>query len=185
MAPPLFSVEQLWTSARDRLYRDRIITSLACWEWTGYVGRHGYGVMAIGHRDRMTVPRVSWRVHYGEVPPGLCVLHRCDNKLCGNPEHLFLGDHQANTDDKLAKKRMRHGHLCGAANPGARLDWDKVEAIRRRCDAGETTYMLAVEFGINQALVWRVWRRRSWRHPPDRQVVVMSQDVRAIEIEVA
>lgn len=168
---PLSRLEQ---SAQQRLYNRRTITPSGCWEWTGarFVAS-GYGeISAFGAVQ--AVHRVSWRLHHGEIPAGVFVLHRCDNRLCFNPSHLFLGDNQANSDDKIAKCRMRHGHRCGMANSGAKLDWDKVKAIRTRCSAGESTFDLAREFGVNQALIWRVWRHKSWRHGPGRAVVVMT-----------
>jgi hypothetical protein len=60
---------------------------------------------------------LSWTIHKGQIPPGLHVLHHCDNPPCWNPEHLFVGTNQDNTDDKIAKGRMRHGHLYGNAHP--------------------------------------------------------------------
>lgn len=88
-----------------------------CWEWSACRTSQGYGrigVLKDGVNDVMTpgyAHRVSWELHYGPVPEGLCVLHRCDNPPCVNPNHLFLGAHVDNTADMFAKGRnVTPGH---------------------------------------------------------------------------
>jgi hypothetical protein len=49
--------------------------------------------------------RLSWVVAHGKIPPGLCVLHKCDNAACINPEHLFLGTQNDNIRDCIRKSR--------------------------------------------------------------------------------
>jgi hypothetical protein len=72
-----------------------------CWPWTGYVGTHGYG--RIGLRF---VHRLSWEMSRGPIPNGKQVLHRCDNKICVNPSHLFIGSPADNMRDKSEKGRQ-------------------------------------------------------------------------------
>lgn len=151
-------------SARRRLYAKRSVSVSGCWKWTGSINkRSGYGHIQFFGAST-TAHRVSWVVHFGAIPDGDSVLHACDNRACINPEHLFLGTDKANADDKIAKGRLRHGHLCGEANTGAKLDQDKAAEIRRRCGAGESTHKVAASLGVDQALVWRVWRGKSWRY---------------------
>lgn len=170
MAPRPLTLEQSRASARARLYLRRYIVPGGCWEWTGPTYPNGYGRISFCSYPE-TVHRVSWIVHVGAISEGQCVLHSCDNRPCFNPKHLFLGTHQDNHDDKIAKGRMRHGHRCGEANSGAKLTWQNVEEIRRRCDAGETTYKLAEELGVSQALVWNVWHGKAWRYATETVVM--------------
>jgi hypothetical protein len=72
--------------------------------------------------------RVSWAIHYGQVPDDIQVLHRCDNPQCVNPSHLFLGDSTDNNRDTFAKGRQPIGEQHG----GSKLKWDQVREIRRR-----------------------------------------------------
>lgn len=75
-----------------------------CWLWTASLGSTGYGQISIDGRHRKA-HRVSWELHNGEIPDGMCVLHRCDVPSCVNPEHLWLGDQPANLKDMWAKGR--------------------------------------------------------------------------------
>jgi len=79
----------------------------SCWIWTGGTNGHGYGSLVIDHtgNHRIYAHRLSWIIHYGEILNGLQVLHKCDNPLCVNPEHLFLGTQKDNMDDMMAKGR--------------------------------------------------------------------------------
>ncbi len=78
-----------------------------CWEWSGQRTGKGYGRLRYGANERRYVKahRVAWELTYGAVPQGKMVLHRCDNRACCNPFHLFLGDAEANHDDMVRKRR--------------------------------------------------------------------------------
>lgn len=76
-----------------------------CWEWTRYRLPNGYGRASAEGGGMDYAHRVSWRLHFGEIPSGLYVCHRCDNRSCVRPDHLFLGTHQDNMDDMKAKGR--------------------------------------------------------------------------------
>lgn len=82
-----------------------------CWEWAGSV-TGGYGYVGFG-KNRVTkskhtyVHRLSWEIHYGNIPEGLWVLHRCDNQLCVRPDHLFVGTNKDNMQDAKNKGRKR------------------------------------------------------------------------------
>ena len=82
-----------------------------CWVWIGHRKETNYGVISEGKRKGRpkSAHRYSWEIHNGPIPEGLCVLHRCDNPPCVNPEHLFLGTLADNAQDMLAKGRGRWG----------------------------------------------------------------------------
>jgi hypothetical protein len=82
-----------------------------CLLWAGAINRGGYGT--IGKRPApLYAHRVSWELSHGPIPAGMCVLHRCDNRRCVEPSHLFLGTIADNNADKVAKGRQ--------AKPGRR-----------------------------------------------------------------
>ena len=86
----------------------KVQKSDACWGWIGSRQHNGYGYLHFGGKTKrkpLRAHRVSWALHFGEVPEGLSVLHQCDNPSCVRPDHLFLGDRSANMQDCAAKKR--------------------------------------------------------------------------------
>ena len=77
-----------------------------CWIWCGYVNEDGYGrIRPDTTSPKVGVHRLSWILHFGEVPEGLLVCHTCDNPACVRPDHLFLGTVQDNVNDMKAKGR--------------------------------------------------------------------------------
>lgn len=94
-----------------------------CWEWLGYIDRYGYGCISHGETNRrLRAHRVSWNIFVGSIPDGVDVLHKCDNRKCVNPNHLFLGSHEDNMRDMAQKGRQaqekthgmyKHGRYVG------------------------------------------------------------------------
>lgn len=88
-----------------------------CWEWNGTT-THGYGHIQVRGKNARA-PRVAWRILYGEIPHGLCVLHLCDTRACVNPTHLYLGTYRDNCWDRYEfpaiYQAMPHGVLASAS----------------------------------------------------------------------
>lgn len=78
-----------------------------CWLWTGSVNRKGYGQISQNRRGLrpLQAHRLSYEIHFGEIPTGLLICHRCDNPSCVRPEHLFAASPKENTDDMVQKER--------------------------------------------------------------------------------
>lgn len=95
-------------SLEERFW-DHILIGETCWAWTGGKDSFGYGKLwrGLGKTGRALAHRVSWELFYGPIPPGLQVLHRCDNPFCVCPGHLFLGTQKDNMVDMVFKGRGR------------------------------------------------------------------------------
>ena len=130
----------------------------SCWEWNGAKNLQGYGRIQTGSRtdgSRFSdgSHRVSWRLHFGEIPKGLDVLHRCDNTGCVNPNHLFLGTARDNIIDCSLKNRLRK-----------KIDDDQVIQIRRSIARGEKCVNLAKKFNVSASLIYQIKQNKKRRH---------------------
>jgi hypothetical protein len=86
----------------------KVATSDGCWEWQAVRSSQGYGAFRPTPESRQqSAHRYSWELAHGSIPPGLWVLHRCDNRRCVRPDHLFLGSASDNAQDAIAKGRRR------------------------------------------------------------------------------
>lgn len=130
-----------------------------CHIWTAGC-RHGYGEFRL---DRTTVAQahiLAYIIEYGDVIGDLFVLHKCDNKPCVRPTHLFLGTDQDNATDKANKGRSYRA--IGDLNGCAVLTWEKVDEMRSLYPK-YTQVQLAAMFGIKQPQVSEIIRNVSWR----------------------
>lgn len=89
---------------------DRLITAPnGCWEWPGYCNDGGYGIVRYLGRRRMRVHRLIYELFNGPISDDLSVCHHCDNRVCCNPTHMFLGTIWDNMRDRDMKGRVAHG----------------------------------------------------------------------------
>jgi hypothetical protein len=132
-----------------------------CWIWLGASAPSGHG--RIGNHNKVyQTHRVSWELEYGSIPAGLCVLHKCDNPRCVNPEHLFLGTQIENLKDMDQKKRRRVG--VGIRNANAKLNNESVMEIREKYSSGSfTKTALSEKYGVSQSTIRQVVERKTWR----------------------
>lgn len=130
-----------------------------CWIWTRSTSDTGYGCFHDGRA--YSTHRYSWILHNGPIPPGMCVLHRCDNRPCVRPDHLFLGTKRDNSIDMASKGRGLTPCLKGEAHGEARLTDYAVCVI---LTSPETGRALASRFGVSESAVSLVRRGRTWVH---------------------
>lgn len=137
-----------------------------CWLWTRPLHpTGGYAQFSLNGR-REYAHRASWIMFRGPIPAGMLVCHSCDVRHCVNPDHLFLGTAQDNTDDMLAKgrKKLVGGSMPGERNPGAKLTDELVVHARRQCRAGKTIDEIGAELGVTRSAAHLAIRGKTWGH---------------------
>lgn len=129
-----------------------------CWNWIGWIQKlpkgqgGGYGKFSLSKYKTCLPHRFSYELANGPIPKGMLVCHKCDNRACCNPEHLFLGSHKDNTQDAVKKGHMPSGEKA----PMAKLTDVQFNEIERRYTPWHGVGSLAKEFGIDPKYVWAI-----------------------------
>lgn len=148
------------TTLNERFW-SKVAKTDSCWNWLGYKTRQGYGRLYDRPREVTSglAHRISWRLHFGEIPDQLHVLHRCDNPSCVNPEHLFLGTNDDNQADKLRKRRHSFGSKVHCSKANEIL----ISNIRALFAAGMNSRLIKELFGLR---LRAFTRGHDWKHVP-------------------
>lgn len=123
-----------------------------CHEWTGAMHPNGYGYVnppdESGNKGKMiSTHRWFYEIRNGEIPEGKMVRHKCDNRICCNPDHLELGESIDNVRDML----KRNPKACGR-----KLSFDDIKNIKERRDKGELIQDLAKEYKVSRVTIRKV-----------------------------
>lgn len=139
-----------------------LVEPSGCWKWTGAIGSHGrYGIVGLVGKQWLA-HRASWFLFRGEDPGGRAVCHRCDNGLCVNPDHLFLGTQGDNVTDMERKGRSNHPRH--EAHGRAKLTAADVLSIRARVNSGESIRKVAKSYAhVHRQTVRSAARGETWQ----------------------
>lgn len=133
-----------------------------CWIWKGTIAKKsaGYGRFSLGYSG-IGAHRLSYLMHHGNISKGMNVLHKCDNPICVNPEHLFLGSYSDNARDMNSKNRNVKGMTSGMA----KLDDEAIKEIRNwYLGCGITQRELADLYGVDQTCISAIILNKTWKH---------------------
>ncbi|HUT15273.1 MAG TPA: HNH endonuclease signature motif containing protein [Anaerolineae bacterium] len=129
-----------------------------CWEWVAGTNSRGYGQLQVDGKSAYA-HRLAWELENGPIPEELCVLHRCDNRNCVNPAHLWLGTNADNSRDMVKKGRPARG----AEHAHAKLTRQEVQQIRHLYSTGEYLQReLGKRFGVSESHVSGIVNRKYW-----------------------
>lgn len=123
-----------------------------CWEWKKRKNWGGYGRLSFRGKQ-LIASRASWMAYNGNIELGKNVLHKYDNPLCVNPEHLFLGSHLDNARDKIKKNR---GHKNS-------LTVEKVSMIKKLIQRGIPMSRLATDYGVCVGTIKCIKYGKTWK----------------------
>ena len=154
------------TPASDRFWKKVDVKSKdECWEWTGSKYYNGYGQF-FENPNKITAHRFSYELANGKInDKKLLVCHKCDNRGCVNPNHLFLGTHKENLQDMYNKGRQNNPSPIGEKNPNVVVTEKEVKQIRKIYAKGGISYKkLGEKFGISETQTTRIVKKESWKH---------------------
>lgn len=134
-------------------------SSSGCWNWTASIQNSGYGKFRVGDK-MMSSHRVSYLIYKGEIPENMNVCHKCDNKLCVNPDHLFLGSQADNIRDKIKKGRQTNGEKAW----NAKLTKTQVKVIREAHKNGFQMKQIRDYFKISWTSISNIINKKRWGH---------------------
>lgn len=137
----------------------KIILVGSCWVWTGEIRPSGHGRVWWEDEHRAATA-VVWELTHGPIYSSYFLLHTCDVPPCVNPDHLYLGTDQNNSDDRLARGRVPRGERNGKA----KLTDEKVREIRKLSILGWSDREISRSLKISHMTIGRVLRRGGWSH---------------------
>ncbi len=157
-----YKLGRVKTAPEIRVWR-YLVPSCGCWIWGGTIQkRDGYGVFATKPGKQVKAHRYVYELFGNKIPSGAHLLHRCDNRKCVNPDHMFIGTNRENTADRVAKGRSAHG----VKSAKAKLTPDAVTEIRRLLAAGESMSSVARLFGVTAQSIFLIKRGDTWKSVP-------------------
>ncbi len=131
-----------------------------CWNWMAGCTSGGYGEFWFGKKIWST-HRLAWWLTYGYIPKNKMILHKCDNRRCVNPEHLYPGTNTDNMRDRLNRGKCPRGET----HPNSKMTVKKVIELRQRYAAGNETVMeLGLIYGMSQSSVSNIINKVQWGH---------------------
>lgn len=143
-----------------------------CWIWKNVIANNGYPILQMGkhagpNHVRVAAHRFSYELHNETViPSGMCVCHKCDNRACVNPEHLFLGTQDDNMQDMIRKGRKTVGEKVS----NSKITAEDVQKICEMRESGLTFVSIARQFNLTKTSVARIVKGKAWKHIPRRTV---------------
>lgn len=150
--PPRISMEEC-------LSRNTIpVPESGCLLWIGAMVGQGYGHAAFGGK-RGRAHRLVYAEHHGPIPPGLVVRHKCDVPCCVNINHLLLGTHKQNADDRTNRGKSYRGEEQTLAKLTSAQVLEIRSAPRRRDGAA-----LARKYGVSRRLIFNIRTGKAWKH---------------------
>jgi len=139
------------------------INENGCWEWQRAKIHNGYGRVYVKHKNKDELThRASWEAFVGEIKEGMQINHKCHNRACINPDHLYLGTQKENVRDMLLAGRGNVPKGSDCIN--SKLTEDKVKLIKKMLNEGKRSCDIAIQFNISRSTIWNIKYGKTWKH---------------------
>ena len=141
------------TMNSDPAFWSRVNKAGKCWEYCGARLSGGYGwISRLG--TQWLAHRYSWLISRGHIPKRKLILHKCDNRACVRPSHLYVGDHIKNRKDRIER---------GPRANDCKMTWDLVREMRGDYLSGIAQFKLKKKYRLSDAQVSRIINQKNWR----------------------
>lgn len=144
--------ESVKQSVKDRFLAKVKVDEVGCWIWTAARNSQGYGAFRITHERLISAHHAAYLLFVGPIPDGQIVRHKCDVKLCVNPEHLLTGTFVDNNMDAVYRDRHQRA--------GRKLTQDQAEMVRRSRALG--VGFLANVLNVSSSTIERIWLGKTY-----------------------
>ena len=144
----------------DRVY-SQVTYEGECHIFNGNKDDCGYGRI---HKDGglIRIHRASWEKENGPIPEGMYICHKCNNRACLNPEHLYAGTQLDNMRDR--KISGNYASMEGEKNNSAKIKAIDIPTIRMRIRNGDTCYSIARDYGVTGEAILHIKNHRTWKN---------------------
>lgn len=136
-----------------------------CWLWTRSQNGKGYGQFFDG-KQRIYAHRFSWEIHFGKIPEGKLVCHRCDVRHCVRPDHFFLGTYLDNSRDAVQKGRHSHGETQWKSTVSEATVMEIRRLYAARTKAYGSVASIARKLNLTRSTVVQIALGYTWKHLP-------------------
>lgn len=162
------SMDNMLKTAKKRFWEKVIKVDNGCWFWSGAKEKRGYGRFAITKGKFVLPHRYSYQFHYGHIPVGKFICHKCDEPSCVNPKHLFAGTQLDNMADARMKGRTATGDRNGSNTHPEKIRWgrdnsngilsdENVINIRKAKLKGIQARVLAKRYKVSRQYIYDIW----------------------------
>lgn len=158
--------ERFWRKAK-------IGTKDECWPWLASTSgsKSAYGQTLVNGRNRKAHAVAYELFHKTKIPKGMLACHTCDNHLCVNPHHIFIGTHKDNMQDMIRKGRgFVPAPMIGSRNPRAIINEETALKVKQFRIEGKARSQIAELTGLTISNVGAIVEGRSWRHVGDQKL---------------
>jgi len=151
-------------SVEDRFW-EKVDKSGSCWTWTAFRDKDGYGLFKVDGKN-IGAHRFSYTIENGRIENGKLICHSCDNPSCVRPNHLWLGTHKDNAQDKVRKGRVQNQN--GELNPNCMYTENNIRAMMKLLKSGMKQKDIGKLFGVRQQYISKVKNGQTWKHVTEK-----------------